>query len=235
LNSSISTLPLLETKALVCGYKNKPILKGVDFTVLGGERWAVVGDNGEGKSTLLQTLIGLLEPLAGELVLSTKPSEMALVPQHPTRDFRMPMTIGDFVELGFFPENKTARAERKVMVDVALNRLGLHQRDVDISILSGGQFQRAVLARALVQHPCLLFLDEPTRGLDQKSNALFMKELRCCPRHSSPAVFMVLHDLRLLKQHFSHVLWVKEGTALPLKTSELEAHGELVEFLGNAR
>lgn len=230
---NISSSPLLETRGLVCGYKKKAILRNVNFSLYGGQRWAVVGDNGTGKSTLLQTLIGLLRPLGGQRVLNSKPSEVALVPQHPTRDFRMPMTIEDFVELGFPPENRIDRTKRKAMVHVALERLGLDQRKEDISILSGGQFQRAVLARALVQHPCLLFLDEPTRGLDQKSNTLFMEELRCCSKHSAPAVIMVLHDLRQLKQHFSHVLWVKDGTTVPLQIEELEQHSELIEFLGN--
>lgn len=234
MDSDISALPLLETKNLVCGYKNNPVLKKVDFSIYGGQRWAVVGDNGVGKSTLLRTLVGLLRPLGGQYTLNPKPSEVALVPQHPTRDFRMPMTIEDFVELGFPPENKTSVKERKGMVQTALSRLGLSQRSKDINILSGGQFQRAVLARALVQHPCLLFLDEPTRGLDQKSNALFMEELRCCPRHSSPAFIMVLHDLRILEKYFSHILWVRDGTTKSINIENLQQHLDLVEFLGSS-
>ena len=225
--------PLLEVKQLSCGYYKHTVLKDVDFSVHDGEHWAVVGDNGEGKSTLLRTLVGLLKPLGGNHTLHSKPHEISLVSQHPTRELRMPMTVEDFVELGFPPKSGFNKTQRKDMINVALNRLGISQRKEDISILSGGQFQRTVLARALVHFPCLLFLDEPARGLDQKSNALLMHELSCCPKHSSTAIVMVLHDFRKLRQHFSHILWVQSGTTKALKVEEIDQHPELVEFLGN--
>ena len=220
---------------MVCGYGTRAILKNVDFSVSGGQHWAVVGDNGEGKSTLLRTLVGLLPSLGGHLSLYPRPEEISLVPQHPTRDLRMPMTVEDFVELGFPPGFRPNKSSRQEMIHTALNRLGLSQRKEDISILSGGQFQRVVLARSLVHHPCLLFLDEPARGLDQKSNSLFMDELKCCPKHDAPAIVMVLHDLRLLKHYFSHLLWIHDGTALAIEMKDLQQHSELMEYLGNSQ
>jgi zinc transport system ATP-binding protein len=231
----INKKPLLEVKGLSCGYYKKTILKEVEFTVSDGEHWAVVGDNGEGKSTLLRTLVGLLTPLGGKHLLHAKASEISLVSQHPTRELRMPMTVEDFVELGFPPGHEFPNNQKKDMVNVALNRLGIAQRKEDISILSGGQFQRTVLARALVHFPCLLFLDEPARGLDQKSNSLLMKELQCCPKHSTTAIVMVLHDLRLLRQHFSHILWLQDGSTKALETKDIDQYPDLLEFLGESR
>jgi ABC-type Mn2+/Zn2+ transport system ATPase subunit len=225
---------LLETKGLACGYNKIAILQDVDFKVLEGEHWAIIGENGEGKSTLLRTLVGLLKPLHGEVTLFPQPNEIALVPQHPTRDLRMPMTTEDFVELGFPPQIKINAKDKKDLVQTALKRLGLSQCQEDISILSGGQFQRAVLARALLNHPCLLFLDEPARGLDQKSNTLFMDELRCCPKHKSPAIVMVLHDLRLLQKYFSHVLWLHDGQAQVIEADNIKTNSALTEFLGSS-
>jgi ABC-type Mn2+/Zn2+ transport system ATPase subunit len=147
----------------------------------------------------------------------------------------MPMTVEDFVELGFPIDHRESSKKRKDRVHRALNRLGLSQRNEDISILSGGQFQRAVLARSLVHYPCMLFLDEPARGLDEKSNSLFMDELHCCPKHASPAIIMVLHDLRLLKKHFSHILWVQGGQAKAFEANQLEEHAELMDFLKHTK
>jgi manganese/zinc/iron transport system ATP- binding protein len=228
-----SVEPLLKVESLVCGYHNKPILNEVSFSVYGGQHWAIIGENGEGKSTLLRTLVGLLQPLGGHHQLFPEPREIAHVPQHPTRDFRMPMTVEDFVELGFPTDHRHSSKKRKELIHTALNRLGLSQRKEDISILSGGQFQRAVLARSLVHYPCMLFLDEPARGLDQKSNTLFMDELHCCPKHASPAIVMVLHDLRLLKKHFSHILWIKDGKAKAYEANQLEQNDEVMAFLGD--
>jgi ABC-type Mn2+/Zn2+ transport system ATPase subunit len=233
LNHSIEE-PLLQVDGLICGYHNKPILNKVSFSVYGGQRWAIIGENGEGKSTLLRTLVGLLKPLGGHHHLFPESKEIAHVPQHPTREFRMPMTVEDFVELGFPPHHRSGYKKRNELINIALNRLGLTQRKEDISILSGGQFQRAVLARSLVHYPCMLFLDEPARGLDQKSNTLFMDELRCCPKHTSPAIVMVLHDLRLLKKHFSHVLWLKDGKAKVYQADQLEENAEIMAFLGDS-
>ena len=235
MNPNNAIEPLLKVDNLVCGYHNKPILKEVNFSVYSGQHWAIIGDNGEGKSTLLRTLVGLLPPLGGHHHLFPSPAEISHVPQHPTRDFRMPMTVEDFVELGFPKAHRTSSKKRKELIHTALNRLGLQHREEDISILSGGQFQRAVLARSLVHYPCMLFLDEPSRGLDQKSNTLFMDELRCCPKHTSPAIMMVLHDLRLLKRHFSHVLWIKDMRAKVFDVTKLDESSELMAFLGDSQ
>jgi ABC-type Mn2+/Zn2+ transport system ATPase subunit len=226
-----STEPLLKVDELVCGYHNKAILSKVSFSVYSGQHWAIIGENGEGKSTLLRTLVGLLKPLGGFHQLFPESREISHVPQHPTRDFRMPMTVEDFIGLGFPIHHRYSSKKRKEFINIALNRLGLTQRKEDISILSGGQFQRAVLARSLVHYPCMLFLDEPARGLDQKSNTLFMDELRCCPKHTSPAIVMVLHDLRLLKKNFSHILWIKDGRSKAYEVDQLEENVETMAFL----
>lgn len=225
----------LEVEALKCGYHKHLVLSEVSFTVCEGERWAIVGENGEGKSTLIKTVLGLIPSLGGKRTLHPKPSEISFVPQQPTRDFRMPMSVEDFVELGIPVGNRVPKGDRKKMVHAALSRLGLSQRKEDIGILSGGQFQRTILARALVSHPCIHFLDEPARGLDQKSNELFMEELQCCPKHTSPAIFMVLHDLRLLRKFFTHVLWLQNGVAAKIKADEIDSHAEFLSFLGRSR
>lgn len=235
MDPSKATEPLLKVQGLGCGYPQKTILQDVTFTVQAGEHWAIIGENGEGKSTLLRTLVGLLPPRSGELFLAPKPSEVSLVPQHPKRDLRMPMTVEDFVSLGFPAGAGVSSGKKRELVNTALGRLRLSQRKEDVSILSGGQFQRAVLARAMVHFPCILFLDEPARGLDEKSNSLFMDELRCCPRHDSPAIVMVLHDLRLLKKHFSHILWLVDGKAKAYESHQLDTCEELLDFLGSSR
>lgn len=189
---------LVDLCNLNCGYQNKSIVTDLNWSLSSSERLAIIGDNGQGKSTLIKTMIGSLKPLGGSISRHYSFSQMAYVPQHSSKEFLMPIRVEDFIDLGFPPGYGASKKKRSETIDYALNQVQLlDQKKSDISILSGGQFQRVVLARALVRKPKLLYLDEPTSGLDRQAEKSFMNELKHISEQSQLSYIMVVHDFRL--------------------------------------
>jgi len=151
----------------------------------------VVGPNGSGKSTLLRALIGALPPAAGRVVRAPG-LRLGYVPQRLYLDPTLPLTVGRFLDL---PERRPAAARASALTRVGLApEVALRQ----LSALSGGQFQRALLARALLGAPQLLILDEPTQGLDQPATAAFYRLIEAVRAETGAAVLMVSHDLHVV-------------------------------------
>ncbi|WP_421704844.1 ATP-binding cassette domain-containing protein [Aliiroseovarius sp.] len=167
-----------------------PILRGVDFHIHPGEIVTIVGPNGSGKSTLLRLLLGVLPASTGRVVRQTG-LRVGYVPQKLAIDASLPMSVDRFLQLpGRHPEAE----RRQVMADVGIE--GLERRS--LTALSGGQFQRVLLARALLTQPEILVLDEPTQGLDQPGEAAFYQLIERLRADTGCAVLMVSHDLHVV-------------------------------------
>lgn len=181
---------LVRTKGLEVRHGATTALHGVDFHIDKGEIVTLVGPNGSGKSTLLRTIIGALQPTAGQL--ETAPGlRIGYVPQKLQIDATLPMTVARFLGL--------PRRISKALTTDALAQAGvpeLTQRQM--SQLSGGQFQRVLLARALLDRPDLLILDEATQGLDQPGSASFYQQIEAVRRDLGCAVLMVSHELHVV-------------------------------------
>lgn len=181
---------LISLRGVEARYGAKTVLSGVDLDVAAHEIVTIVGPNGSGKSTLLRILSGALKPRRGQrqvqngLVVGYVPQKLALDPS-------FPMTVGRFMSL----PNRVSR-------DVALAALErtevAHLWDQELSSLSGGQFQRALLARAIVRNPNVLMLDEPTQGLDQSGAARFYQLIEQLRAETGCAIVMVSHDLHVV-------------------------------------
>jgi zinc transport system ATP-binding protein len=181
--------PLVEGRGVGLAIGGRSILRDVDIGVGPGEIVTLVGPNGSGKTTLLRLLIGALAPTAG--VLRRAPDlRIGYVPQRLSIDPTLPMTVDRFLGLG--GGDRAGRAAALGRVGIA----GLGARQM--ADLSGGQFQRALLARALVRRPALLALDEPTQGLDQPGIAAFYRLIADLRRALGCAVLMVSHDLHVV-------------------------------------
>ncbi|WP_197917625.1 metal ABC transporter ATP-binding protein [Thiosulfatihalobacter marinus] len=165
-------------------------LAEVDMTIDKGEIVTIVGPNGSGKTTLLRCIIGALRPDSGSV--SRAPGlRIGYVPQSLAIDPTLPLTVNRFLSL---PRRRTRPA-----IGAALARAGvpgLEERQM--SALSGGQFQRALLARALLEEPDLLILDEPTTGLDQPGAADLYRQIEQVRTQTGAAVLMVSHDLHVV-------------------------------------
>ena len=190
--------PLVTARNVEVAPQGKRILWGIDLAIMPGELTTVVGPNGSGKTTLLRVLIGALKPDRGEV--SRRPGlRIGYVPQRLTIDRTMPLTVNRFLDLG----GATSRAERgRAVARVGIADFGEQQ----LATLSGGEFQRALLARALLRRPVLLALDEPTQGLDQPGTAAFYRLIEDVRAEVGCAVIMVSHDLHVVMSASDRVL-----------------------------
>ncbi|MEL7100145.1 MAG: metal ABC transporter ATP-binding protein, partial [Pseudomonadota bacterium] len=184
------TQPLIETCGLTLAHTSAPTLRDIDLTIRPGEIVTVVGPNGSGKSTLLKGLIGALQPVHGS-IKRRDDLRIGYVPQLLSLDGTLPMTVNRFLSLPV----RIGAAERAA----ALREAGVPDKgDAQLRTLSGGQFQRVLLARALLNRPNLLILDEPTQGLDQSGAADFYKRIERLRDDLGCAVLMVSHDLHVV-------------------------------------
>lgn len=179
--------PLIEVQGLGVAYAGVAALEDVDLRVADGEIVTLIGPNGSGKSTLMRVLIGALQPTRG-LVRRAAGLRLGYVPQRLALDQNLPMTLARFLAL---PQRlPTGRAE------AALAQAGLAGRGgAQIASLSGGQVQRALLARALLTEPQLLILDEAAAGLDPEGAAAFHARLAALRQETGTAILLVSHDL----------------------------------------
>jgi zinc transport system ATP-binding protein len=189
---------LIEARGMAAGYAGLPALRDVDFAIRSGEIVTVVGPNGSGKSTLVKTLIGLLAPTAGQ-VRRAEGVSIGYVPQRLAIDATLPMTVERFLSLPV----RRARADAAEM----LRRVGVPGLEGrQMTRLSGGQFQRVLLARALMGRPDLLILDEPTQGLDQPGVADFYRLIEEVRRTTGCAILLVSHDLHVVMSASDRVI-----------------------------
>ncbi len=165
-------------------------LSQVDMTIDRGEIVTIVGPNGSGKSTLLRCLIGALTPDRGT-ILKAAGLRIGYVPQRLAIDNNMPLSAGRFLSL---PHRRGADE-----INAALARVGAEGlMDRPMAGLSGGQFQRVLLARALMNAPDLLILDEPTTGLDQPGSADLYALIAQVRAETGAAILMVSHELHVV-------------------------------------
>ncbi|WP_299777160.1 metal ABC transporter ATP-binding protein [uncultured Roseobacter sp.] len=189
---------LLRTSDLSLAYQGRTVLRGVNFTLNPGEIVTIVGPNGSGKSSLLRALIGALPPARGKITRK-RGLKIGYVPQCLVIDPTLPLTVGRFLNL---PRRIGAAQVAEALQEAGVPDLADHQ----MTALSGGQFQRVLLARALLSAPELLILDEATQGLDQPGAAGFYRQIEAVRRQKGCAVLMVSHDLHVVMAASDRVL-----------------------------
>jgi zinc transport system ATP-binding protein len=183
-------MSLIAAEGATVRHGGATILEHVSVRIGPGEIVTVIGPNGSGKTTLLRALLGI-ERLAAGRVLRQAGLTVGYVPQRLALDRTLPMTVRRFLSLPHRVDDATA-AE-------ALSRVGVPEiAGRQMTDLSGGQLQRALLARALIGKPALLVLDEPTAGLDQPGEAAFYRLLEEVRRDTGAAVLLVSHDLHVV-------------------------------------
>lgn len=225
----------------------RPALDDVTFSVPEGMRVAVVGPNGAGKSTLFKAFVGLLPLQGGGILIHDVPFGahqecIAYVPQREEVDWRFPVTVGDVVMMGRYGLlgwlKRPGKPDREI-VTRCLKQMGIASLAArPIGELSGGQQQRVFLARALVQEPHILLMDEPFTGIDvttQEATLALLDKLQA----QSVTLIVSTHDLNLAASHFDRVLLLNRrviayGTPLQVLTSEnltraFGAHAVLIQ------
>ncbi len=200
----------LHVEDLTVSYGDRPALWDIDLDIPPGVMAGIIGPNGAGKSTLLKAILGLVPVSAGHIRLLGHPYPMqrhrvGYVPQRSSVDWDFPTTAVDVVTMGLYGElgwwRWPGRSERDRALR-ALEQVGMEAlADRQISELSGGQQQRVFIARALVQRPEILFLDEPMAGVDATTERSIIALLRQL-RDAGQTVIVVHHDLQTVQSYF---------------------------------
>jgi len=215
-------MSLLKAKGVVVKHGGQTVLHGVDLALDAGEIVTIVGPNGSGKSTLLRVLIGALKPTAGTIERDRR-LRIGYVPQKLHIDPTMPLTVRRFLDL---PKRISEGDAQEALETAGVGGLGKRQ----MTALSGGQFQRVLLARAILGKPQVLMLDEATQGLDQPGSASFYRQIEAVRRDLGCAVLMVSHELHVVMSASDRVVCLNghiccEGT--PAVVSAAPAYREL--------
>ncbi|WP_320172703.1 ATP-binding cassette domain-containing protein [Maridesulfovibrio sp.] len=235
---------VISFKDVCFGYGQHMVLDHASFEIMPGDYLAVIGPNGGGKTTLLKLLLGLIEPQQGSIEILGMPpgrhgGRIGYMPQYTTVSASFPITVRDAVLMG-----KVSPGFKGVFglsfgngsageVEKALERVGMLEHiDRKVSDLSGGQKQRVFIARAIVDEPKMLLLDEPAASVDQAGKSglyCLLKEL-----NAEMTIVMVSHDISVLGQGVKSVACVNRKVHLhdqPKITRELlsEAYGETLK------
>ena len=207
-------LTALEISDLTVAYHEKPVLWDIDLDVPNGILMAIVGPNGAGKTTMIKSILGLLKPAAGQVLIHGRPYAeqrrlVGYVPQRGSVDWDFPTSALDVVMMGRYGAlgwiKRPGPQERALALE-ALEKVGMGQyAERQISQLSGGQQQRVFLARALVQDAQIYFMDEPFQGVDattERAIVTLLQDLRAAGK----TVIVVHHDLQTVPEYFDWVM-----------------------------
>ncbi|MCW5598986.1 MAG: ABC transporter ATP-binding protein [Nitrosomonas sp.] len=230
---------MLAARQLSLQYPGKRLCRSLNFEVNPGECWAILGQNGCGKTTLLHALGGLRAPDSGTVTIQgnaisalprrERACKLGVMLQEEPGEFWG--TVRDYILLGRYPHVKSLFGwddPDYAMVEKVIAKLDLSQlADRSLSTLSGGERQRARIALLLAQSPEYYLLDEPLQHLDLRHQYLTMALLHDITQQGQ-AVIMVLHDIHWLTPFCDHVLMLfNDGHALAGKTTELVTQANL--------
>lgn len=220
-------LKIVEIEHLTIEYPDVKAIDDVSFTVNQGDFLGIIGPNGAGKSTLFASMLSLNTKYKGTIkffgtdIRKSKNylKEIGYVPQKPIFEKNFPATVNDVVKMGLHKESD----ENKI--DEILQQLWIHElSERRIGELSGGQQQRVFIAKALVNNPKVLILDEPVTGIDQQSIDLFYSILKELNSKQNITIIWSSHDLDAVNQLANHVACLNRT---------LFFHGESDEFFNN--
>src|SRR5207302_6936477 len=203
-------MPELRFKNLTLGYERHPAVHHLDGAVEAGALVAVVGPNGAGKSTLFKGIVGVLKPLAGRIERAgLNPQDIAYLPQVAEIDRSFPINVYDMVAMGLWRRAGLfggIDAKARASIERALAAVGLTGfEDRAIATLSGGQMQRMLFARLLLQDARVIVLDEPFTAVDPKTSAdLFALVQRW--HGEQRTVLTAMHDIDFVRAHFPETL-----------------------------
>lgn len=205
---------MITCTALRWGAPGHPLTPAVDFTLEKGSLTGIIGANGTGKSSLLKVIAGLQKPLAGKVSVEVpRRGGLSFLPQQQHLDRQFPISLQELVAAGFWG-TQLSPDQRRERLQAVLNdwRLsGLEHRP--LMALSGGELQRALLARMSLAEAPVLLLDEPHAALDEEGQALCWRHIHAW-HDAGRTLVVVCHDLASVRQHTEHVLQIKSSGCL---------------------
>jgi zinc transport system ATP-binding protein len=196
--------PLIEFRNVSKKFGNKLPINNISFTIKRNNITTLIGPNGAGKTTIVRLMLGLEKPSSGEIIINSKLKiaklKIGYVPQKFNLGASLPITVRKFLDL-LAPNNKNNEL-KEVLTFINLEKL----KDHDISELSMGQFQKLVLASAILSNPDLIILDEPIQSLDVASQQEFYQIINHIKKNLDITVFMISHDLFTVMKNSDQVI-----------------------------
>ena len=223
----------IDVKDISFNYGPVKVLQDVTFSIQQGDFLAIIGPNGSGKTTLIKIILGLLKPSNGKVRILGKPAEefddwykIGYVPQQVTHiDPFFPASVREVVAMEFLAKKKFPRLtkrEEELCIEKALKQVGMEYfKNWRIGSLSGGQQQRVFIARAIVNDPHILFLDEPTTGVDSETQEHFYDMLDTLNKKEGITIVLITHDTGIVNKHVNQVACLNQ---------QLVYHGTHAEF-----
>jgi zinc transport system ATP-binding protein len=224
---------LISIEGVSFSYGNTKVLDRVTFPIKSGDFLSIIGPNGSGKTTLVKIILGLLTPTEGKIRIFgengakfNRWEKLGYVPQKATHvDPFFPVSVREVVEMGLVSSRKFPVAQKREdeeRIRRALKQVGMEDyEEWRIGKLSGGQQQRVFIARAIVNQPRILFLDEPTTGVDAETQDRFYDMLDDLNTKESITIVLITHDIGVVNKHVSQVACLHQI---------LQYHGSHKEF-----
>jgi len=202
---------LIEIRNLYAEYGDKIVLKDISLNVRNDDFLGIIGPNGGGKTTLLKLILGLLKPKSGEIKFC-KPqlkTKIGYMPQTNYIDKQFPILVKETIASGLLSEKNLSKQEIKNKVEETITQMGLEEiRSKPIGEISGGQLQRTLLARAIINQPELLVLDEPNSYVDKKFETRFYEILQ--EINKKTVIILVSHDIGTVISTVKNIACVNE-------------------------
>ncbi|MCR5294478.1 MAG: metal ABC transporter ATP-binding protein [Lachnospiraceae bacterium] len=221
-------MALLTVRDLAVGYEGRAVAEGLHFSVKSGDYLCIVGENGSGKSTLMKTLLGISQPIRGQILIGDglKKNEIGYLPQQTQVQRDFPASVREIVLSGCQSRcglRPFYNKEEKRLAEENMARMGVaNLADRCYRELSGGQQQRVLLARALCATRKVLLLDEPVSGLDPKVT-LEMYKLISSLNREGITIIMISHDIPSAVRYASHILHIGDSIFFGSKDKYLES------------
>jgi len=219
---------LIQINNVSAGYDGKTVICHVDLTIFERDFLGIIGPNGGGKTTLLKVILGLLKPVSGEITFysSGMDKKIGYMPQTNQIDKKFPILVSEIILSGLMSEKLNKQEKMQKAIDIS-RKMGVENiLSKPIGSLSGGQLQRVLLARAVINNPLLLILDEPNTYVDKHFEHHFYEYLQ--EINNETAIILVSHDIGTVVSKVKNIACINEtlhyhpGTAI--ETEWLEEH-----------
>ncbi|MCE0495839.1 metal ABC transporter ATP-binding protein [Vibrio salinus] len=226
---------MIKLRNLVVGYLGQGLAEPVTGSFSEGSLTAIMGENGTGKSTLLKTICGIQPAIGGDVEIK-QCARMSWLPQQAEIDRSFPITVFDVVAMGCWPDNGIISSLKSKDIDniySALDEVGITDLvDYNVSQLSGGQFQRMLFARLLVQNAEIMLMDEPFTGIDSQTQNTLIR-LICQLHERGKTIIAVLHNPEMVTDFFPETLAINNSCIHWGNTHEVMSQCQLFHQQGH--